>query len=70
MKPAQFELLQPTSRAEALAALAEQPDDTVILPGHNYGDEPESRLDVEKKTNPFLLCDSIDSFLELTGIVL
>jgi carbon-monoxide dehydrogenase medium subunit len=33
MKPAPFELLEPTSRAEALSALAEQPDDTVILAG-------------------------------------
>lgn len=33
MKPARFELLQPTTRAEALAALAESPDETVILAG-------------------------------------
>jgi len=33
MKPAPFELLEPTTRAEAISALAEQPDDTVILAG-------------------------------------
>ncbi|MCD6727394.1 MAG: FAD binding domain-containing protein [Solirubrobacteraceae bacterium] len=33
MKPAQFQMLQPTTRAEALAVLAEQPDETVILAG-------------------------------------
>ena len=33
MKPAQFELLQPETRAEAVALLAEAPDDTVILAG-------------------------------------
>ena len=33
MKPARFELLQPTTRAEALIALAESPDETVILAG-------------------------------------
>lgn len=33
MKPGSFELLQPTTRAEALEALAEAPDDTVILAG-------------------------------------
>lgn len=33
VKPAQFELIQPTTRAQALAALAEAPDDTVILAG-------------------------------------
>jgi carbon-monoxide dehydrogenase medium subunit len=33
MKPAQFELLQPETRAEAVALLGEAPDDTVILAG-------------------------------------
>lgn len=33
MKPAPFELLQPRTLAEALSALAEEPDDTVILAG-------------------------------------
>jgi aerobic carbon-monoxide dehydrogenase medium subunit len=33
VKPARFELLQPTTRAEALTALAESPDETVILAG-------------------------------------
>ncbi len=33
MKPAPFKLLRPTTRAEALAALAEAPDDTVVLAG-------------------------------------
>jgi aerobic carbon-monoxide dehydrogenase medium subunit len=33
VKPARFELLQPTTRAEALSALAESPDETVILAG-------------------------------------
>lgn len=33
MKPASFELLEPTTREEALSMLAAQPDDTVILAG-------------------------------------
>jgi CO/xanthine dehydrogenase FAD-binding subunit len=33
MKPASFELLRPTTRAEALALLAEEPDDTIVLAG-------------------------------------
>ncbi len=33
MKPATFKLLQPTTRSEALSALAEAPDETVILAG-------------------------------------
>ncbi|MGH3265241.1 MAG: FAD binding domain-containing protein [Trebonia sp.] len=33
MKPASFELLEPTTRDEALSMLAQQPEDTVILAG-------------------------------------
>ena len=31
------------------------PDETVVLPGHDYGDTPTSTLGKEKKTNPYLL---------------
>jgi len=41
-----------------LSALEEKilplPGDTVIWPGHDYGDEPTSTIDREKKENPFL----------------
>ncbi|MGV8081560.1 MAG: MBL fold metallo-hydrolase [Syntrophales bacterium] len=30
------------------------PDDTVVLPGHNYGRRPTSTIGHEKKFNPFL----------------
>jgi glyoxylase-like metal-dependent hydrolase (beta-lactamase superfamily II) len=30
------------------------PDDTVVLPGHNYGRQPTSTIGHEKKFNPFL----------------
>ncbi|MEA1935246.1 MAG: MBL fold metallo-hydrolase [Thermodesulfobacteriota bacterium] len=30
------------------------PDDTVVLPGHNYGRTPTSTIGNEKKNNPFL----------------
>lgn len=30
------------------------PDDTVVLPGHNYGRMPTSTIENEKKRNPFL----------------
>ncbi|MFP4474286.1 MAG: MBL fold metallo-hydrolase [Desulfatibacillaceae bacterium] len=29
------------------------PDDTIVLPGHNYGPTPESTIGIEKATNPF-----------------
>jgi glyoxylase-like metal-dependent hydrolase (beta-lactamase superfamily II) len=30
------------------------PDDTIILPGHNYGPTPTSTVKVERENNPFL----------------
>ena len=30
------------------------PDETVVLPGHNYGSMPTSTIGHEKKYNPFL----------------
>jgi glyoxylase-like metal-dependent hydrolase (beta-lactamase superfamily II) len=30
------------------------PDDTVVWPGHDYGDQPTSTMGREKKTNPYI----------------
>lgn len=30
------------------------PDDTLVLPGHHYGNSPTSTIGQEKRTNPFL----------------
>jgi hydroxyacylglutathione hydrolase len=40
-------------------------DDVEIYPGHNYGVAPSSTIGHERRTNPFLLRDSFESFLEL-----
>jgi glyoxylase-like metal-dependent hydrolase (beta-lactamase superfamily II) len=41
-------------------------DDAVeVFPGHNYGVRPSSTIGAERRTNPFLLRDSFDSFLDL-----
>ncbi len=47
---------------EVLLAL---PDDTTVWPGHDYGCRPASTLALEKRTNPFLLCPDLPSFLQL-----
>jgi len=31
------------------------PEDTIVYPGHDYGDSPRSTIGIEKRTNPFLL---------------
>ncbi|MFC1554609.1 hydroxyacylglutathione hydrolase family protein [candidate division KSB1 bacterium] len=41
------------------------PQDTRIFPGHDYGIKPESTIQNERETNPFLLRSDLDSFIEL-----
>ncbi len=41
------------------------PDETTIWPGHDYGCRPASTIGLEKRTNPFLLCEDLGAFLKL-----
>jgi len=44
-------------------------DKTILCPGHNYAPKPMTTMGEEKKTNPYLLCDSLDNFLKFrTGV--
>ena len=45
--------------------VAEIPDDATVWPGHDYGARPSSTMALEKSTNPFLLCRSLNDFLQL-----
>jgi len=40
------------------------PDETLIYTGHNYGPTPFAPLESQKKTNPYLLCNSMEEFLQ------
>ena len=40
-------------------------DDIEVYPGHNYGAAPTSTIGNEKETNPFILRDSFESFVDL-----
>jgi len=51
------------SLTQRLAAL---PDDTVLLPGHNYGG-PKSTIGQEKRHNPFMQFASLRDFLGVMG---
>lgn len=54
---------------ESLRTLARFDDRTVLCPGHNYAEKPLTTLGAEKKTNPYLLCDSLSHFLRFrTGV--
>jgi len=46
--------------------LAVLPDDTVLLPGHNYGG-PSSTIGREKQQNPFMQFASLRDFLGIMG---
>jgi len=61
----------PGSDAEAMyysltQRLAALPDETVLLPGHNYGG-PTSTIGAEKRANPFLRFTSLAEFLRVVG---
>jgi hydroxyacylglutathione hydrolase len=51
------------SLTQRLAAL---PDDTLLLPGHNYGG-PSSTIGQEKRQNPFMTFASLGEFLGVMG---
>jgi len=50
---------------ESLQRLMRLPDDTRVLPGHDYGISPESTIARERETNPFLLQPDFDHFVWL-----
>lgn len=41
------------------------PDGTTVWPGHDFGCRPSSTIGLERATNPFLLCEDFDAFLDL-----
>jgi glyoxylase-like metal-dependent hydrolase (beta-lactamase superfamily II) len=41
------------------------PDSTTIWPGHDYGVRPSSTMALERATNPFLRCETLDEFLQM-----
>lgn len=55
----------PQELFHSLSQLKKLDDGTVFYPGHDYGMTPTNSLKNEKRTNPFLLADSIDQFLQM-----
>jgi glyoxylase-like metal-dependent hydrolase (beta-lactamase superfamily II) len=52
-----------TSLTQRLGAL---PDDTVVLPGHNYGGS-QTTIGAEKRQNPMMRFSSMTEFLRVMG---
>lgn len=40
-------------------------DATILCSGHNYSDKPTSTMGNEKRTNPYLMMDSLQNFLRI-----
>lgn len=47
--------------------LASLPDDTVLYPGHDYADRPDSTLGDERRDNPYLRTTSLNQWLRAMG---
>jgi hydroxyacylglutathione hydrolase len=47
--------------------LAQLPDETVLLPGHNYSAESSSTIGHEKDTNPYMRFASLEDYLRAMG---
>ena len=45
--------------------LLKLPKNTIIYPGHNYHRLKEDRLEAQKKSNPYMNCTSLKSFISL-----
>lgn len=49
--------------------LMKMDDSTILCPGHNYADTPTTTMGAQKKSNPYLMCDSLENFLRFrTGV--
>jgi len=43
--------------------LMKLPEETMVYPGHNYGNTPTDTIGNQKQTNPYLQCHSLKEFL-------
>jgi len=48
----------------SLQKLAKLDEDTIVLPGHDYGATATSTIGHEKRTNPYYQCGSLSEFIE------
>lgn len=53
-----------SSMFESLQRLKRLPDEVVIYPGHHYGQQKYDTLGNQKKTNPYLLINDQDFFIQ------
>ena len=57
----------PDEMYHSLQRLKSLPDDTLLLPGHNYSDVPNATLAESKGQNPYLAVKDIDTWRQMMG---
>jgi glyoxylase-like metal-dependent hydrolase (beta-lactamase superfamily II) len=57
----------PDQMYDSLRRLASLPDQTVVLPGHNYAEVTQSTLASEKRQNPYLRISSKEMWRQMMG---
>lgn len=60
-----FPYSNPNALFESLGKIKKLQDETVLFPGHDYGRRTSSPLGDEKKTNPYLMANSLREFLQM-----
>lgn len=55
----------PEALYHSLRRLAEFPGGTAVCPGHDYGPQPTSTIEFERRHNPYLQCPDLEAFLAL-----
>ena len=60
-----FPYSSPPDLYRSLGKIKNLHDETVFYPGHDYGPAEFGTLGREKKSNPFLLANTLEDFLQL-----
>jgi glyoxylase-like metal-dependent hydrolase (beta-lactamase superfamily II) len=58
----------PDAMFDSLRKLADLPDDTLLLPGHDYGGGPNASLGDTKRQNPYLRVPTREMWREIMGM--
>lgn len=58
----------PDQMFESMQRLARLPEETILLPGHNYAEVSRSTVGEEKRTNPYLRIPTLEMWRELMGL--
>ncbi len=57
----------PAALFHSLQSLKLLPDETLVLPGHHYGDRPTSTIGDEKRLNPYMRIPDEETWLRMMG---